>query len=137
MQISKKLDSLRTCFCVVVKLSNVHEKYTKKETCSLKSNENHTFPFIKYTTMFILFKENEPHPQQLPPLLSDLKTIPLLATHAVCTLAVYCCIADCCYDCNKTQEFTKANHFLIPLRMSSFFSVTSKGHGVFITIFSK
>ena len=33
MQISKKLDSLITCFCVVVKLSNVHEKYTKKETC--------------------------------------------------------------------------------------------------------
>ena len=28
-----KLDSLITCFCVVVKLSNVHEKYTKKETC--------------------------------------------------------------------------------------------------------
>ena len=28
-----KLDSLRTCVCVVVKLSNVHEKYTKKETC--------------------------------------------------------------------------------------------------------
>lgn len=33
MQISKKLDSLRACFCVVVKLSNLHEKYTKKETC--------------------------------------------------------------------------------------------------------
>ena len=32
MQISKKLDSLRTCVCVIVKLSNVHEKYTKKET---------------------------------------------------------------------------------------------------------
>ena len=31
MQISKKLDSLRTRFCVVVKLSNVHEKYTKKK----------------------------------------------------------------------------------------------------------
>ena len=28
---------------------------------------------IKYTAMFIPFKENEPHPQQLPPLFSDLK----------------------------------------------------------------
>ena len=33
MQISKKLGSLRTCFCVVVKLSDVHEKYSKEETC--------------------------------------------------------------------------------------------------------
>ena len=86
MQISKKLDSLRTCFCVVVKLSKVREKYTKKE-----SNENHKFSFIKYTAMFIPFKENEPHPQQLPPLFSDLKIIPSLATYTVCTLAVYCC----------------------------------------------
>ena len=87
MQISKKLDSLRTCFCVVVKLSNVREKYTKKE-----SNENHKFSFIKYTAMFIPFKENEPRPQQLP-LFSDSKIIPSLHldTYAVCTLAVYCC----------------------------------------------
>ena len=86
MQISKKLDSLRTCFCERVKLSKVREKYTKKE-----SNENHKFSFIKYTAMFIPFKENELHPQQLPPLFSDLKIIPSLATYTVCTLAVYCC----------------------------------------------
>ena len=86
-----ELDSLRTCFCVVVKLSNIHEKYTKKETCQLKSTENHKFSFTKYTAMFIPFKENEPHPQQLPPLFSDLKIIPSLATYAVCTLAMYCC----------------------------------------------
>ena len=116
MQISKNLDSLRTCFCVVVKLSNVHEKYTKKETCWLKSNENHKFSFIKYRAMFIPSKENEPVPQQLP-LFSNLKIIiPSLTTYAVCTLAVYCCIGDCCYDCNA-----KANHFFISFRMSSFF----------------
>ena len=40
--------------------------------------------------MFIPFKENEPHPQQLPPLFSDLKIIPSLATDAMCTFAVYC-----------------------------------------------
>ena len=88
MQISKKLDSLRTCLCVVEKLSNVHEKYPKKETCKLKSNKNHKFSFIKYTAMFIPFKENEPHPQQLPPLFSDLKITPSLATYAVCTLCI-------------------------------------------------
>ena len=41
--------------------------------------------------MFIPFTENEPHPQQLPPLFYDLKIIRSLATYAVCTLAVYCC----------------------------------------------
>ena len=41
--------------------------------------------------MFIPFKENEPHPQQVPSFFSDLKIIPSLATYAVCTLAVYCC----------------------------------------------
>lgn len=46
--------SLRTCFCVVVKLSNVHEKYTEKE---LKSNENHKCSFNKYIAMFIPFKD--------------------------------------------------------------------------------
>ena len=41
--------------------------------------------------MFIPVKENEPHPQQLTPLFSDLKIIPSLATYTVCTLAVHCC----------------------------------------------
>ena len=67
MKISKKLDSLRICFCVVVKLSNVHEKYTKRETCYLTSNENHKPSFIKYTATLIPFNENEPRPQQFPP----------------------------------------------------------------------
>ena len=31
MQISIKLDSLKTCFCVVVKLNNVHENTLKKK----------------------------------------------------------------------------------------------------------
>ena len=39
---------------------------------------NHKFSFIEYTAMFIPFKENEPHPQQLPPLFSDWKIIDLV-----------------------------------------------------------
>jgi len=66
---------------VVVKLSNVHEKYTKKE---LKSNENHKFSFNKYIAVYTVQGSNEPRSQQLLiPLFSDLKISSLATFYAL------------------------------------------------------
>ena len=120
MQISKKLDSLRTCFCVVVKLCNVHEKSLKKKHVNSSQMKITNFHFLNIQLCLYRYRKMS----QLP-LFSDLKIILSLATYAVCQS---CIVTDCCYDCNKTSEFTKANHFFTSFSMSSFLSEISKGH---------
>lgn len=89
MQISKKLDSLRTYFCVVVKLSNVHEKYTKKKKY-VNSSQTKITNFHLLNIKVCFYHSRKMSLVHNSFLSSDLKIIPSLATYAVCTLAVYC-----------------------------------------------